>query len=170
MRSGRRERHREIAPTIGAIRRLRRRWLTHIGVVLIVCAAALFAGLERRVQAVRDQLDPEVEQGCGEPHPARVVVVEKQRRGEAMQGRRIDGFAREVFRATRVGNTYINRNMVGAGEQSGTLEVVLAKLAASNSEARRLVQQGASAQRLVEELGLSESEASLIYMIHGGQS
>jgi RHH-type proline utilization regulon transcriptional repressor/proline dehydrogenase/delta 1-pyrroline-5-carboxylate dehydrogenase len=27
---------------------------------------------------------------------------------------RIDGFAREVFRATRVGNTYINRNMVGA--------------------------------------------------------
>ncbi|MDJ0877436.1 MAG: bifunctional proline dehydrogenase/L-glutamate gamma-semialdehyde dehydrogenase PutA [Halieaceae bacterium] len=27
---------------------------------------------------------------------------------------RIDGFAREVFRDTRVGNTYINRNMVGA--------------------------------------------------------
>ena len=27
---------------------------------------------------------------------------------------RIDGFAREVFAATRVGNTYINRNMVGA--------------------------------------------------------
>jgi RHH-type proline utilization regulon transcriptional repressor/proline dehydrogenase/delta 1-pyrroline-5-carboxylate dehydrogenase len=27
---------------------------------------------------------------------------------------RIDGFAREVFDATRVGNTYINRNMVGA--------------------------------------------------------
>jgi RHH-type proline utilization regulon transcriptional repressor/proline dehydrogenase/delta 1-pyrroline-5-carboxylate dehydrogenase len=27
---------------------------------------------------------------------------------------RIDGFAREVFRATRVGNTYINRDMVGA--------------------------------------------------------
>ena len=27
---------------------------------------------------------------------------------------RIDGFAREVFNATRVGNTYINRNMVGA--------------------------------------------------------
>jgi RHH-type proline utilization regulon transcriptional repressor/proline dehydrogenase/delta 1-pyrroline-5-carboxylate dehydrogenase len=27
---------------------------------------------------------------------------------------RIDGFAREVFRGTRVGNTYINRNMVGA--------------------------------------------------------
>lgn len=27
---------------------------------------------------------------------------------------RIDGFAREVFRSTRVGNTYINRNMVGA--------------------------------------------------------
>ena len=27
---------------------------------------------------------------------------------------RIDGFAREVFQATRVGNTYINRNMVGA--------------------------------------------------------
>ena len=27
---------------------------------------------------------------------------------------RIDGFAREVFTATRVGNTYINRNMVGA--------------------------------------------------------
>jgi RHH-type proline utilization regulon transcriptional repressor/proline dehydrogenase/delta 1-pyrroline-5-carboxylate dehydrogenase len=27
---------------------------------------------------------------------------------------RIDGFAREVFNSTRVGNTYINRNMVGA--------------------------------------------------------
>ena len=27
---------------------------------------------------------------------------------------RIDGFARDVFRRTRVGNTYINRNMVGA--------------------------------------------------------
>lgn len=27
---------------------------------------------------------------------------------------RIDGFSREVFNATRVGNTYINRNMVGA--------------------------------------------------------
>ena len=27
---------------------------------------------------------------------------------------RIDGFAREVFNATRVDNTYINRNMVGA--------------------------------------------------------
>ena len=27
---------------------------------------------------------------------------------------RIDGFARDVFAATRVGNTYINRNMVGA--------------------------------------------------------
>lgn len=27
---------------------------------------------------------------------------------------RIDGFARDVFNATRVGNTYINRNMVGA--------------------------------------------------------
>jgi RHH-type proline utilization regulon transcriptional repressor/proline dehydrogenase/delta 1-pyrroline-5-carboxylate dehydrogenase len=27
---------------------------------------------------------------------------------------RIDGFAREIFEATRVGNTYINRNMVGA--------------------------------------------------------
>ena len=27
---------------------------------------------------------------------------------------RIDGFAREVFNATKVGNTYINRNMVGA--------------------------------------------------------
>ncbi len=27
---------------------------------------------------------------------------------------RIDGFAREVFEATRVGNTYVNRNMVGA--------------------------------------------------------
>ncbi len=27
---------------------------------------------------------------------------------------RIDGFAREVFNATRVGNTYINRNLVGA--------------------------------------------------------
>ena len=27
---------------------------------------------------------------------------------------RIDGFAREVFRGTRVGNTYVNRNMVGA--------------------------------------------------------
>jgi RHH-type proline utilization regulon transcriptional repressor/proline dehydrogenase/delta 1-pyrroline-5-carboxylate dehydrogenase len=27
---------------------------------------------------------------------------------------RIDGFAREVFDNTRVGNTYINRNMVGA--------------------------------------------------------
>ena len=27
---------------------------------------------------------------------------------------RIDGFAREIFRGTRVGNTYINRNMVGA--------------------------------------------------------
>lgn len=27
---------------------------------------------------------------------------------------RIDGFAREIFNATRVGNTYINRNMVGA--------------------------------------------------------
>jgi RHH-type transcriptional regulator, proline utilization regulon repressor / proline dehydrogenase / delta 1-pyrroline-5-carboxylate dehydrogenase len=27
---------------------------------------------------------------------------------------RIDGFARDVFRSTRVGNTYINRNMVGA--------------------------------------------------------
>lgn len=27
---------------------------------------------------------------------------------------RIDGFAREVFNATRVGNTYINRNIVGA--------------------------------------------------------
>jgi RHH-type transcriptional regulator, proline utilization regulon repressor / proline dehydrogenase / delta 1-pyrroline-5-carboxylate dehydrogenase len=27
---------------------------------------------------------------------------------------RIDGFARDVFRNTRVGNTYINRNMVGA--------------------------------------------------------
>ena len=27
---------------------------------------------------------------------------------------RIDGFAREVFNGTRVGNTYINRNMVGA--------------------------------------------------------
>ena len=27
---------------------------------------------------------------------------------------RIDGFARDVFRETRVGNTYINRNMVGA--------------------------------------------------------
>lgn len=27
---------------------------------------------------------------------------------------RIDGFARDVFRATRVGNTYVNRNMVGA--------------------------------------------------------
>ena len=27
---------------------------------------------------------------------------------------RIDGFAREIFAATRVGNTYINRNMVGA--------------------------------------------------------
>lgn len=37
-------------------------------------------------------------------------------------------------------------------------------------EAIRLVQQGATAQRLVEELGLSESEASLIHMIHGGQS
>ncbi len=27
---------------------------------------------------------------------------------------RIDGFAREIFESTRVGNTYINRNMVGA--------------------------------------------------------
>lgn len=27
---------------------------------------------------------------------------------------RIDGFAREVFRSTRVGNTYVNRNMIGA--------------------------------------------------------
>ena len=27
---------------------------------------------------------------------------------------RIDGFARDVFNATRLGNTYINRNMVGA--------------------------------------------------------
>ncbi len=27
---------------------------------------------------------------------------------------RIDGFARDVFRGTRVGNTYVNRNMVGA--------------------------------------------------------
>jgi RHH-type proline utilization regulon transcriptional repressor/proline dehydrogenase/delta 1-pyrroline-5-carboxylate dehydrogenase len=27
---------------------------------------------------------------------------------------RIDGFAREVFQGTRVGNTYVNRNMVGA--------------------------------------------------------
>lgn len=27
---------------------------------------------------------------------------------------RIDGFARQVFNATRVGNTYVNRNMVGA--------------------------------------------------------
>ena len=27
---------------------------------------------------------------------------------------RIDGFAREIFQSTRVGNTYINRNMVGA--------------------------------------------------------
>lgn len=27
---------------------------------------------------------------------------------------RIDGFAREIFRGTRVGNTYVNRNMVGA--------------------------------------------------------
>ena len=35
-------------------------------------------------------------------------------------------------------------------------------------EAIRLVQQGATAQRLVEELGLSQSEASLIHMIHGG--
>lgn len=35
-------------------------------------------------------------------------------------------------------------------------------------EAIRLVQQGASAQRLVEELGISPSEASLIEMIHGG--
>lgn len=35
-------------------------------------------------------------------------------------------------------------------------------------EAIRLVQQGATAQRLVEELGLSQSEASLITMIHGG--
>ena len=35
-------------------------------------------------------------------------------------------------------------------------------------EAIRLVQQGATAERLVEELGLSESEASLITMIHGG--
>jgi len=36
-------------------------------------------------------------------------------------------------------------------------------------EAIRLVQQGASVQRLVEELGLSQSEASLIHMIHGGR-
>ena len=35
-------------------------------------------------------------------------------------------------------------------------------------EAIRLVQQGATAQRLVDELGLSQSEASLITMIHGG--
>ena len=27
---------------------------------------------------------------------------------------RIDGFARDIFRQTRVGNTYVNRNMVGA--------------------------------------------------------
>ena len=27
---------------------------------------------------------------------------------------RIEGFAREVFRRTRVGNTYVNRNMIGA--------------------------------------------------------
>jgi RHH-type proline utilization regulon transcriptional repressor/proline dehydrogenase/delta 1-pyrroline-5-carboxylate dehydrogenase len=27
---------------------------------------------------------------------------------------RIESFAREVFAATRVGNTYVNRNMVGA--------------------------------------------------------
>ncbi len=36
-------------------------------------------------------------------------------------------------------------------------------------EAIRLVQQGASVQRLVEELGISESEAGLIHMIHGGK-
>ena len=36
-------------------------------------------------------------------------------------------------------------------------------------EAIRLVQQGASTERLVEELGLSQSEASLISMIHGGK-
>jgi len=35
-------------------------------------------------------------------------------------------------------------------------------------EAIRLVQQGASEQRLMDELGLSQSEASLIAMIHGG--
>lgn len=35
-------------------------------------------------------------------------------------------------------------------------------------EAIRLVQQGATAERLIDELGLSPSEASLIAMIHGG--
>lgn len=34
-------------------------------------------------------------------------------------------------------------------------------------EAIRLVRQGASAQRLVEELGLSPSEAELLIMLHG---
>ena len=36
-------------------------------------------------------------------------------------------------------------------------------------EAIRLVQQGATVERLMEELNLSQSEASLIHMIHGGK-
>jgi len=36
-------------------------------------------------------------------------------------------------------------------------------------EAIRLVRQGAGAQRLVEELGLSRGEADLLLMLHGGR-
>jgi hypothetical protein len=41
----------------GAVRRLRRRWRAHVGVMLVVCVGALLVGAERRVQAVQKQHD-----------------------------------------------------------------------------------------------------------------
>jgi hypothetical protein len=53
----------------GAVRRLRRRWLAHIGVMLVVCVGALLVGAERRVGAVGKQHDDVI--------AARTLVLEQ---------------------------------------------------------------------------------------------
>lgn len=53
----------------GAVRRLRRRWRAHVGVMLVVGVAALLVGAERRVQAVQKQHDDVI--------AARTLVLEQ---------------------------------------------------------------------------------------------
>lgn len=78
-----------------ALRRLRRRWIMHVGLILVICAVLLILGFERRVQATHAQMEnvaaakmdlyeqvlghEAVQAGEGKLPPERLLTIERRR-------------------------------------------------------------------------------------------
>lgn len=124
------------------------------GLILAALALVVVFVLSRRQQAQLQQMRDELQASLQALHQQQTL---QQQSISGLTAGAV-GMDRRMSRSEAAGRLMDERQQTFENQQAADQPY---------SQAIRLVQQGASERRLVEELGLSESEADLIVRLHG---